>query len=529
MSNALIGFNDTLVGAANIIQGTDGNDTLIGTDGPDLISGGLGIDKLQGGAGDDTLIASAGGGYLQGDAGADVLVIGKGTKVSYSAQLDSDDVIRVDYNPSDLEVGVGSKFGYGFSMKFGGSNGATLSIVDPDPFLSGPRAWGTLQFADGSTVSVFDLAKQAAKKTFNLTGGPGDDVLQGWYFNDRLDGGAGNDVIYGNGGLDTLIGGTGNDFVQGTGLFLFHAGDGHDTLSAAGGTLQFLDYNLADLHALSEDTVGAGVYMAHFDSAAGSLDLDMSGRPEFLFADGSQMSFDEVLKAKLPPANLVGGSGSDTMVGGDGPDTLNGMAGNDVLTGGAGMDSLIGGAGNDSLDGGLSSDTLDGGVGQDTLSGGGGGDLLLGGAGNDTLIGGQGDDTLTGGAGNDTYVYGWSDGTDLIVDNDATWFNSDVLKLTDVKSTQVWFRRVGNDLRIDLRRDTPTFSEVDIQDWFLGSAHRVEKIVATGDGKAISASKINALVTAMSGFTQPADGNIAGAAALPPTLVNTITRSWTAA
>ncbi|WP_211242987.1 calcium-binding protein [Sinimarinibacterium sp. CAU 1509] len=63
------GFED-----ANIIVGTDGNDTLTGTRGKDVIFGMGGDDKIDGGADDDCLIGGNGNDYMLGGSGNDILV-----------------------------------------------------------------------------------------------------------------------------------------------------------------------------------------------------------------------------------------------------------------------------------------------------------------------------------------------------------------------------------------------------------------------------------------------------------------------
>jgi hypothetical protein len=71
----------------------------------------------------------------------------------------------------------------------------------------------------------------------------------------------------------------------------------------------------------------------------------------------------------LPPAQLFGGNGNDTLIGGAGNDTLDGGNGDDTVVGGKGTDTAFLGAGNDTfiwnpLDG---NDQVDGGSGFDTL------------------------------------------------------------------------------------------------------------------------------------------------------------------
>lgn len=88
----------------------------------------------------------------------------------------------------------------------------------------------------------------------------------------------------------------------------------------------------------------------------------------------------------MPPANLFGGAGDDTLTGGSATDMLFGQSGNDQLLGKGGADILFGGSEND------------------TLTGGDGDDQMFGESGDDLMIWNQGDDTdlHEGGAGIDT-------------------------------------------------------------------------------------------------------------------------------
>jgi Ca2+-binding RTX toxin-like protein len=97
------------------------------------------------------------------------------------------------------------------------------------------------------------------------------------------------------------------------------------------------------------------------------------------------LSLDET-NGVLPPANIFGGAGNDTLIGGSAADFLFGDVGNDQLFGKGGADFLFGGAGND------------------VLTGGAGNDQVFGEAGNDCMIWNPGDgtDVNEGGVGNDT-------------------------------------------------------------------------------------------------------------------------------
>ena len=128
-------------------------------------------------------------------------------------------------------------------------------------------------------------------------------------------------------------------------------------------------------------------------------------------------------------AILVNG-GSISIVGGV-PTTANttlikmlGFGGNDVLSvdesnGPLPPANLLGGEGDDTLTGGSRDDVLDGGPGNDTLFGRGGADTLIGGPGNDILVGGQGSDQIRGGEGDDHIIWNPGDGSDVVEGEDG--------------------------------------------------------------------------------------------------------------
>lgn len=127
---------------------------------------------------------------------------------------------------------------------------------------------------------------------------------------------------------------------------------------------------------VSSRTVGAT------GDALKTLNVNSTGAAPVIIAGGG---------AALTKVNAAGVGGAVTisatvatagaeLIGGSGNDTLAGAAGIDTLTGGAGNDSLTGGAGADVLSGGLGADTLAGGVGVDALTGGDGADVFTFGA-----------------------------------------------------------------------------------------------------------------------------------------------------
>ncbi len=89
----------------------------------------------------------------------------------------------------------------------------------------------------------------------------------------------------------------------------------------------------------------------------------------------------------MPPANLLGGEGDDTLTGSANADELDGGPGNDILLGRDGNDHLFGGPGNDTLTGGRGVDEHFGGEGDDQI-------IWNPGDGNDLVEGENGEDTL---------------------------------------------------------------------------------------------------------------------------------------
>lgn len=155
-------FGDEL---ANIIDGLDGNDTILGLDGDDTLFGSAGDDVLEGGLGDDV---------LDGGAGADVLVGGLGFD---TASYDSaDGIVRLDL--------------LGIAADVGDAVGDTFDSIEA---LEGSRF--SDQFRGDNDNNV-------------INGGNGWDRLAGRQGDDTIEGGLGSDRLYGNNGVDVMTGGT---------------------------------------------------------------------------------------------------------------------------------------------------------------------------------------------------------------------------------------------------------------------------------------------------------------------------------
>ncbi|UQZ88322.1 hypothetical protein C4J81_03510 [Deltaproteobacteria bacterium Smac51] len=477
--------NDTLHGGADndSLYGENGDDTLNGDDGDDSLYGGAGDDKLYGGEGNDILDGGAGDDYLEGGAGDDIYVFGKGSGhdlvMNYDNGLNSNDYDMVRL--AGLKQGEveffsidSSTSGYRELIIRIKETGETMTIKwglgQPD---YDPCSLEAIEFGDGRVMTVGDLMAgglithltgeaadqlREAANLGSLSGGPGNDTINGTASHDFLDGGAGNDFIEGGDGNDTLNGGAGNDFlaggdgndtlnggdgndillggagndilVGGTGadVFMFGRGDGTDTINygEAGDKVNFYNLNPDEVEFYIEQVASIynSVYYPSYDIIVKIKDTGETLRihwainiysysssyylsgPQynvgsFEFADGSSLSWSELMN-----------SGQLIMQGGDGNDSMNpplfypvnlfGGAGNDTINGTNSHDILHGEAGDDRLYGRAGNDTLYGDDGDDTLLGDAGEDRLYGGEGNDTLHGGADNDYLHGENGNDT-------------------------------------------------------------------------------------------------------------------------------
>ena len=100
---------------------------------------------------------------------------------------------------------------------------------------------------DGSATTAaderFTLTGDASQVPLHVTGGGGQDALDGGLANDTIMGGAGNDTLDGNAGLDSLSGGAGNDtftlnakteYVTAVGTDIIDGGAGTDTVTFTG-------------------------------------------------------------------------------------------------------------------------------------------------------------------------------------------------------------------------------------------------------------------------------------------------------
>lgn len=269
--------NDSLVGDAgnDVLDGGDGNDSLTGGDGDDVLAGGTGNDSMTGGAGNDVFLLRAG-------SGADRIDL-------HDTAADRYDVVRFE-DVATTDVTALTREGADLTLHFGAGDSVTFESY----YTSAADRFSSLEFADINgglwpelltqfgpvSLTGQDNDVSFTDATENILGGAGndtiaaldgDDTVSGEAGNDSLAGNAGNDILTGGAGDDVLAGGAGDDTIsgdagddlliggEGLDVYVFHLGDGNDTVEAYTGlsgepeTLRFADVMLEQLSAVSRE------------------------------------------------------------------------------------------------------------------------------------------------------------------------------------------------------------------------------------------------------------------------------------
>ncbi len=361
---------------ADIVDGSDLDDSFRSTGGSDLVHLGAGNDAVS----IDLSFASAAmqTETLDGGIGTDSL--------GWSVQ-----VSLTDAHVFDLKAGVFTRAG----VSLGTFTGFEL-----------------LYFSGGAGAD-------------KAVGGDLDDVLNGGDGNDTLIGGLGDDNLSGDGGADKIFGGGGDDDIDADPDGFFgdpqsknevYGGSGNDTMSGgdladtfdggSGDDVYYIGTGDVVIDGGGIDWVFADLSTFNFRQYAGIEKVTMLGFGGTVIGNGVAND----ISAGSGAFTANAGAGDDTVNGGTTGDQIFGENGNDRLNGNGGTDAVYGGSGDDLAYGGQDGDTLQGDDGNDTLygdyptgvAGTGGIDRLYGGAGDDALYGGDLNDYLYGGTGHDT-------------------------------------------------------------------------------------------------------------------------------
>ncbi|MEO6745638.1 MAG: calcium-binding protein [Caldimonas sp.] len=428
--------------AANVLQGSLGNNRLNGGDGDDTLSdqaladitmygGRVAVgdrDVLDGGAGDDLLTSYGGDDTFDGGAGDDRIVV-YGQTGSYGSTAASAVTVRfglgdghdtvqrtaTTLNRYAIELEPGSDLsnvhlrtsGDAFVIEL--ADGSSLSFASAVNAGSPPTLAAdlnlSLSFADGLTLDRQTLQTllaaplsstptagadlllgTAGADTINaldgddmVLAGAGDDRVDGGAGADRLSGDAGRDSLFGNAGADTLVGGAGDDLLAG--------GAGTDTYRFARGFGH--DFVADDL--VAPQVVGPddrSVDNVEFEVGISPTDVviyhrvegrDVTGLVLELTATGDSVELHHSHQV-FQPGQVENVRFADGTVW-------------DLTAMNARLAGVLGTDADDVINDPGSSSVLRGYAGNDVISAYGGNDVLDGGVGNDVMNGDLGDDT----------------------------------------------------------------------------------------------------------------------------------------
>jgi len=308
-----------------------------------------------------------------------------------------------------------------------------------------------------------------------------------------------------------------------------------DSAFAAGWLITLVQGDALGLTSLAPELFEAGFasvarHMGSIRSIAGLADMTIA-----LEGDDLRVTFataaGELADTRLIPSIAALADLTEVIDAGTGLVT-SGTSGNDlwqaVGSGGSSFaDAPASGtaASHDILLGGVGNDVIEAGDGNDVIMAGAGDDVVTGGAGDDVLGGGTGSDTLSGGAGNDTYVFRRGDGTDIIINDDASNETTDVLVFDrTIGEEDLWFERVGDNLSVSVLNsvDSVLFSG-----WYADAADRIDAFVLA-DRTTLTSSDVDQLVSAMAGFSPAAVGSLVASdpALYPGELRVAVSAAW---
>lgn len=243
------GFAGTGNNLDNAIYGNAGNNALAGLAGDDLLVGYAGADTLDGGTGADTMTGGLGNDiYRVDDTGDTIIELADEGTDTVQTDLNVYSLATIDDVENLVFTGVGSFTGTGnaFSNVITGGvgndvldGGIGLDVLigglgDDSYFVDAAGDKITEKTGEGTdtafaTADSYVLPSQVENLTyvgagnFTGTGNFMANILTGGDGNDWLDGGLANDQLFGGDGIDTLLGGNGNDRLDG--------GLGADTLT----------------------------------------------------------------------------------------------------------------------------------------------------------------------------------------------------------------------------------------------------------------------------------------------------------
>jgi Ca2+-binding RTX toxin-like protein len=453
-TGTLVNFQNVIgSNAGNTITGSAGNNNITGGTGADLFYVSAGTDTINGISGNDTLAFTnmTLGQTINLGTGSSTDTLGDRTNFSNITNFNGS-------NHNDTIFGS-----TGNDIVIGGTGGANLfyASLGTDSLDGGTaNASNTIDFALASSAVTVNLTNQTATgwgtdtllDFNNVIASAFGDNITGSTGNDSIVGGVGNDMFIATGGNDTINGVSGTDTLNLSGLstavvLRVDLGSAIDQVSDVThfsniGTFFGTNHGDTIFGSTASDNIQGGTGVNIFYASLGSDTLNGgNGTGHTNTIDFANETVGAIVNLTLGTAS---GFGADTLsnfnrfIGGDHGDTVTGTTSNDTLTGGQGADMFYATLGSDSINGGLGtpSNTINfanagthqvvvnlgsgtaTGFGTDTLTniqnviGTNNGDTITGSTASNSIQGGTGNDIFYASLGNDTY--GGGGGSDTL-------------------------------------------------------------------------------------------------------------------
>ncbi|MEG4234338.1 calcium-binding protein [Microcoleus sp. Pol11C3] len=231
-----VGASSSFPGFAgrSLLDGGDGNDTIVAAYSTDSMVGGAGNDSLSGsftqasgGDGNDTIDATraifAGTGTafvtLDGGLGNDLLIgytNPTGSSFTVTNLMNGGEGSDTFLFGTQFDKVIGNFAGndiisYASSVTFTGTVANLITDTLGSNFITGGNGSDVITTGAGDDILFGEVLNAPTFGDDTLNSGAGNDTLLGGFGNDYLIGGDGNDSLGGGPGPDTLIGGSGND------------------------------------------------------------------------------------------------------------------------------------------------------------------------------------------------------------------------------------------------------------------------------------------------------------------------------
>lgn len=380
------------VAAKNVIDGGDGNDSILGAYYDDSLYGASGDDTLVGGDGQNLLDGGDGNDSLAGYYRNDTLYGGDGNDTLDGSYGSRNELSGGEGN--DLLISLGSR-----DTVTGGLGDDTLSVthLQSNATYDGGDGHDVLSAEQAAYGIYFYLGASNLISFEEFRGSVYDDYIYGDTAAEHILGGSGNDTLRSGGGADTLEGGDGDDqFLAAITDIFIDGGAGQDTLTLQdasdgvvidlttqlitgtnGLTISFQNIELVETTSYADVVIGneadnifvyvggadaidggAGIDVLSFDQYSEDLFISLEAQ-QFQWYDGGSnayLSFGDVSVTAVE--NLLGNIGDDHLEGNEVANEITGASGDDSLYGHDGADSLFGGNGNDVIEGGDGNDLL---------------------------------------------------------------------------------------------------------------------------------------------------------------------------